>query len=262
MSANIPKPVRGAWRIWVLAASALAAVAGVYAMPRIPQDPTYHLFVDKRTFLGVPNALNVLSNVAFAIVGVAGIRLLLRGRVELRDGRERWPWLVFFAGVALTSVGSAWYHLSPSNESLVWDRLPMAIGFMGLFAAVIAERIDSGAALRLLGPLAVVGVAGVLYWAITERAGDGDLRAYILVQFYPLIAIPLVLFLFPRVYTLSSAFLGAWAVYLLAKVAELEDERIFQLGGVVSGHTLKHLIAAAGIGILVWMLSRRRVQIA
>lgn len=42
---------------------------------------------------------------------------------------------VLFAGVLLTSAGSTWYHLAPTNDSLVWDRLPMTLGFMGLFAA-------------------------------------------------------------------------------------------------------------------------------
>jgi hypothetical protein len=134
----------------------------------------------------------------------------------------------------------------------------MAVGFMGLFAAVITERIDPGAGLRLLWPMVILGVAGVLYWSMTERAGFGDLRPYLVVQFYPLVAIPLVLVLFPRVYTLSSAFLGAWGIYLLAKVVEVEDGRILEFGGVVSGHTVKHLLAATGIGMLVWMLSRRR----
>lgn len=241
-----------------IVASALAAIAAICAMPRMPQDLTYHLFADHRIVLGIPNALNVLSNLAFSAAGLAGVRLLLLGDVEFRDARERWPWLVFFAGVALTSVGSAWYHLAPSNESLVWDRLPMAVGFMGLFAAVITERIDPRAGIRLLGPMVMLGVAGVIYWFVTERAGVGDLRPYFLVQFYPLVAIPLVLLLFPRVYSLSSAFLGACGFYLLAKVAEVEDGRILQLGGLVSGHTVKHLLAAIGIGTLVRMLSRRR----
>jgi N-acetylneuraminic acid mutarotase len=244
--------------IAVIAASALAAIAAVCAVPRIPQDSTYHLFADHGILLGIPNALNVLSNLAFAAVGLAGVTVILLRGAELRDARERWPWLVFFVGVALTSVGSAWYHLAPSNESLVWDRLPMAVGFMGLFVAVITERIDPRIGIRLLGPMVMLGVSGVIYWFVTEQTGVGDLRPYFLVQFYPLVAIPLVLLLTPRVYTLSSSFLGAWSIYLLAKVAEIEDGRILHFGGLVSGHTIKHLLAAIGIGMLVRMLSRRR----
>jgi hypothetical protein len=205
----------------------------------------------------VPNGLNVLSNLAFAVVGVAGLWFLLRRRIDFRDPREGWPWTVFFVGVALTSVGSAWYHLAPSNETLVWDRMPMAVAFMGLLAAVIAERIGVRVGHRLLWPLVVLGILGVLSWYFIRRSGAGDLRPYVLVQFYPVIAIPLILVLFPRTYTLAAGFVGAWVGYALAKVAELEDGRIFRLGGLVSGHTLKHLLAAAAIGILVWMLLRR-----
>jgi hypothetical protein len=208
--------------------------------------------------LGVANGLNVLSNAAFAVVGLAGLRLLRPGAVQLRDERERWPWMAFFVGVALTSLGSAWYHLVPSNDSLVWDRLPMAVGFMGLLAALIAERVDPRAGLWLLGPMVALGVGSVLHWHLTERAGVGDLRPYYFVQFYPLLAIPLVLVLFPRPYTGSSAYLVALAGYLLAKGLELADEPVYRLGWVVSGHTLKHLLAAAGIGALVWMLGHRR----
>jgi Ceramidase len=244
-------------RVTVLVATALIAVGVVYAMPPIPQDPAYHHFADSRPIWGVPNGLNVLSNLAFAVVGVAGLWLLLRRRVDLGDPRERWPWIVFFVGVALTSVGSAWYHLAPGNETLVWDRMPMAVAFMGLFAAVIAERIDAQVGRQLLWPLALLGVAGVLYWYFTQRSGVGDLRPYVLVQFYPVLAIPLILLLFPRKYTLAAGFIGAWVGYALAKVAEIEDGRILGWGGLVSGHTLKHLVAAAGIGALLWMLLRR-----
>ena len=186
-----PQAATRTWRVAVLIATAVIASIAVFCRPPIPQDPAYHHFADTRTVLGLPNGLNVLSNLAFAVVGLAGWWVLRRGRADLRDPRERWPWGVFFFGVALTSLGSAWYHLAPSNETLVWDRLPMAVAFMGLFAAVIAERIDVRSGLRLLWPMVLLGVGGVLYWYFTQRSGDGgDLRPYVLVQFYPVLAIP------------------------------------------------------------------------
>lgn len=249
-----------AWRIGVLVATAILAAVALGSRPPIPQDPAYFQLVDRRTLLGIPNACNVLSNLAFAIVGLAGLRVLLgRGRALLRDPRERAPWVVFFLAVALTSAGSAWFHLAPSNATLVWDRLPMAVGFMALLTALVAERIDARAGPWLLGPMVLAGVGSVLYWFLTERAGAGDLRPYLFVQFYPMVAIPLVLLLFPRVYDGSSGWIVALAAYALAKVAEVADARLFALGAVVSGHTLKHLLAAAGIGALARMLARRRL---
>ncbi|PYU18912.1 MAG: hypothetical protein DMG30_26090 [Acidobacteria bacterium] len=111
---------------------------------------------------------------------------------------------VFFLGVALTSIGSAYYHWAPDNGRLVWDRLPMSIAFMSLLAAIITERITVNAGLRSLLPLMALGIASVLYWHLTELKGQGDLRLYGLVQFYPVMAIPLLLTLFPARYTRSA----------------------------------------------------------
>ena len=244
--------------IALLGSAAVAIVAVLVAGP-IPQDPAYHRFADTRSWLGIPNALNVLSNVAFAIVGAAGLSLVLDGSGGTKDGSARRSWQVLFLAVLLTSFGSAWYHVAPSNESLVWDRLPMAIGFMGLLAAIIAERVDARLGARLLWPLVLLGVAGVVAWILSERRGAGDLRPYILVQYWPLLAIPLLLVVCPRPDGSTQAFLVALGFYVLAKVAEVADEPIFRLGHVVSGHTLKHLLAAAGIGAFVWLQARRRV---
>jgi len=246
------------WRVGVLLATAMAAIVVAFSGTRLPQPRDYIGFVDVRELAGVPNALNVLSNLAFLAVGLAGLAALLGKRAHLRDARERAPWVVFFAGVVLTSAGSAWFHLAPSIPSLAWDRLPMAIGFMGLLCALITERVDAAWGRKLLWPLVGVGVSSVLYWYLSELAGVGDLRPYFLVQFYPLVALPLLLLLFPARYTGSWFYLAALVAYLLAKVAEVRDGALYALGGVVSGHTVKHLLAAAGIGGIAWMLHRRR----
>jgi predicted membrane channel-forming protein YqfA (hemolysin III family) len=243
--------------LWALAAAAVLSAAVLAAVPRIAQEPDYYQFADTRTVLGVPNGLNVLSNLAFAVVGLAGIAVMVsRGRA-LRDPRERWPWLVLFAAVTLTCVGSAWYHLAPSNASLVWDRLPMAVGFMALLSAIVTERIDARVGLWLLVPLVLLGLAGIASWDMSERAGAGDLRLYVFVQFFPLLAIPLVLALTPATYGDSWGYLAALGVYALAKLAEVGDRAIFDLGGLVSGHTLKHLIAAGAVAVLVWAVAAR-----
>jgi hypothetical protein len=246
------------WRVAILLGVGVLAVAWAARHGPIPQPPELLQFADRRTLLGIPNALDVLSSAAFAPVGVAGIAVLLRGQPRFRDARERWPWLVLFTGVALTSVGSAWFHLGPSLDSLAWDRLPMTVGFMGLLAALVAERVGPRAGLALLAPLVATGIGSVVYWLATEHAGRGDLRPYLLVQAYPLAAILLVLALFPRTYDANAGWLAALGAYALAKWAEDHDAAIFAALRVVSGHTLKHLLAAAGVGILLAMLARRR----
>ncbi|MEX2224100.1 MAG: alkaline phytoceramidase [Candidatus Rokuibacteriota bacterium] len=234
----------------------LAALAGVAALlaPPIPQDPAYHRLADARGWLGIPNTLNVLSNVGFLLVGALGLGYL-RGAGDsgraFREPVERWPYVVVFGGLLLTGIGSAYYHWDPDNERLAWDRLPLAITLMGLLAATIAERIGVAVALWLLGPLVALGAGSVVYWHWTEQQGAGDLRLYALVQFYPIVAVPLMLWALPPRYTRGGALLAAAATYAVAKVAEALDGWILSATRVVSGHTLKHLLAAlAGYWVL------------
>jgi len=238
-----------------------AGLAAALAAP-IPQDPGYHRMADGRTLGGVPNALNVLSNAPFVLVGALGLWSVVARRsgdgIRFIEGRERWPYVAFFAGLCLTGVGSAYYHLATGNERLLWDRLPLAVTLMGLFAATLVERIGVRAGVLALGPLVAVGVASVLGWYAGERRGAGDLRLYALVQFYPMLAIPLAAGLFPSRYTRGADVATVIALYGVGKLFELLDARVFSLGGVVSGHTLKHLSAALS-GYWVWrMLVRRR----
>src|SRR6185295_17669796 len=112
------------------------------------------------------------------IGGVLGLRLIFRGRVTFIDPREQLPYLVFFLGALLTCFGSAYYHAAPDNARLVWDRLPMTLGFAGLVSAAVAERADLRLGLRALWPLLGLGVASVIYWYATERGGAGNVIPY------------------------------------------------------------------------------------
>ena len=246
-------------RMAVLLGVLAAALVIAWSVPPVAQDPTYHRFADTRPFLGVPNGLNVLSNLAFLIAGAAGLGLVLggRGRMTVVDDRERWPWAVFFAGVGLTAFGSAWYHLDPGNVRLVWDRLPMTVAFMGLFAAMIGERIGPRVGLALLGPLLVAGAGSVLWWHVGEQQGRGDLRAYGLVQFFPMLAIPLLAWLFPARYTHGGYWGLAVLLYAASKGLELADAPVLARSGLVSGHALKHLAAAAAGFVFCRMLAIR-----
>ena len=140
----------------------------------MPQPLSYHAFADCRAIWSIPNFFNVVSNLPFLVGGALGLALIWRGGGEFIDPREALPYLVFFLGALLTSFGSAYYHLAPDNPRLVWDRLPMTLGFAGLVSAAIAERVDPGSGLRALWPLLAVGAVTVIYWYATERAGRGQ----------------------------------------------------------------------------------------
>jgi hypothetical protein len=245
----------------ILAAAACGAILLVLARPPLPQPPEYHDMADQRTLAGIPNALNVLSNLPFAIVGVMGLAATF-GRRDDRsspfvDRWERWPYAALFAGVALTAAGSSYYHLAPDDARLVWDRLPMTIGFMGLLTALLAERVSISLARWLFAPLLVAGAASVAYWHWSEIQQAGDLRPYLLVQFGSLLLIVLLLVLYPARYSGTPYLVMGLAAYAAAKGLELADRPIFALGQVVSGHTLKHLAAAGGVACLAAMLRAR-----
>lgn len=237
----------------ILAITALS-VAAALLLPGAPQPPGYHVFADRRTFLGVANALDVLSNGAFLLAGLAGLWIAFRPRTVFAQPAERWPYAVFFVGVLLTALGSAWYHLAPDNERLFWDRLPMTIAFMSLLAAQVGDRIDPRAGRALLLPLLAIGAASVVYWRATERAGAGNVVPYGVLQAYSVVILLLIALWLPSRYTRGGDVYAVFACYVAAKIAESFDDRLYELGHVVSGHTLKHLAAAAGAFVVCRML--------
>jgi len=213
-------------RLGALAVLAAAAVVAVFRHAPIPQDQSYHAFADARAWLGIPNFGDVMSNLVFLVVGAYGLRR--------SPAANRPAYLTLCVGVLLVSLGSAYYHWSPSDATLLWDRLPMTVAFMGLFAMLLEERVTD---FKTLPVLVALGVASALYWRET-----GDLRAYILVQFLPLMLMPLILLLFPRRYLDGRLLMTAVFFYVLAKVLETCDRQVFS-SFVLSGHTLKHLSA-------------------
>ena len=252
--------VRGkTFKLVCISGFALLAIAVVLFMPPIPQDPAYHDFVDQRTLHGIPNFWNVVSNVPLVVTGLFGL-LLLIGRQPVAGGLPelRSAYLVFFTGVLLTGIGSAFYHLAPSNAALVWDRLPMTLAFMAFFSMIVGEYLSPGVGRALLWPLLVVGILSIVYWHITESAGRGDLRPYALVQFLPMALIPMIMLLF-RSRLDGSVFLWTMiAAYVVSKITEYYDAEIYAVLGILSGHAIKHIVAAVGALFIYLALRRRR----
>ena len=235
----------------------LLAVALALFLPAVGQPTAYHDFADKREVYGIVNFLDVTSNLAFALAGAAGVLLVLRPRTCFASPAERWPYLVFCIGVLLTAAGSCYYHLEPNNETLFWDRLPMTIAFMSLISAQIVDRVDVRIGLWALVPMLLIGVGTVVYWIVTERQGRGNVMPYVVLQAYAVIVLLKLAAMHPSRYTHGGAIYVVFAAYLLAKVFEHYDRQILEMTGMVSGHTLKHVVAGlAGIPV-AWMLWRR-----
>ncbi|HEX6638990.1 MAG TPA: hypothetical protein VF033_15145 [Steroidobacteraceae bacterium] len=248
------------WRGRALLSITIACLIAAVALPAMPQPLSYHAFADCRTLFGVANFFNVGSNLPFLVAGAWGLGIVLGGGGQFLDPREQLPYLVFFLGALLTCFGSAYYHLAPDNTRLVWDRLPMTLGFSGLVAAALAERFDFTWGLRSLWPLLLAGVITVLYWYATERAGAGNVMPYGVYQGWSVLVIVLLITLFPATRYTDGKYL-AWAAvwYGLAKVFETFDLQIYRLlGGWLSGHSIKHVLAALGVFAIVWQLRLRQ----
>ncbi|MGP0630370.1 ceramidase domain-containing protein [Nitrospina sp. 32_T5] len=252
-------------RVGILLAMTVLSVLAVFSFPPVGQDPDYHSFADTYSLLGIPNFGNVVSNLAFVVVGLMGLTVLRK--VSQRPGsfylpQEKWMFFIAFVGTILIGFGSMYYHWSPGDSTLLWDRLPMTVVFMSVFAGVLADRMGPRVGLAALGPLVFVGLASVLYWDHTETLGQGDLRLYVLVQFLPMILIPLLFLLFPPRYGGSVAFVKILAWYVVAKFFEHFDVWIYSgTAGIMSGHTMKHLLAGAALFFLIpYLQERRRVE--
>ena len=234
---------------YILISVAIISIISLFILSPITQDKKYHDFCDSSTIFNIPNFWNVVSNLPFLIVGCIG--LIKSSKLS----KSKIQYLVFFGGITLVSIGSGYYHLNPNNDTLVWDRLPMTIAFMSLFSIVISEFIDYKKGLKLLIPALLIGLISVIYWLVFN-----DLRIYILVQFYPIIAIPIILIFFKSNYSLSIGYWILSAGYLFAKIFEYYDHETQTILRVFSGHTLKHILAALGIaGLLCTYLKRKKV---
>ncbi len=240
------------------------ATALTFSFPPIPQPQAYLNFVDLRTWLGIPNFGDVVSNIPFVVVGILGLwklNIYWKDPDRFADPLEAIPFLIAFIGLILVGPGSAYFHWVPSNESLVWDRLPITLVIMAFLSTIIAERMHLKTGLFLLPLLLFAGIISVVYWGVTESAGRGDLRLYILTLFLPILVIPFLLLLFPPRYTGARTIIEILIGYGVARVFEHYDALVFEMtNGAISGHSVKHLIMAwAAWGLVRYIRTREKV---
>lgn len=228
----------------------LIALVALLIYGPIPQDQEYHDFADERILFGIPHFLDVLSNLAFLIPGIWG----LVESTRIKNGLLKTIFITIFSGSIFLTFGSGLYHWSPDNFGLMWDRIPIAIIFLSFFTFIIYDVVGKKLAYGLFAPLVLIGVLSVIYWYWTEISGIGDLRAYILVQFFPVIAIPLIIILYKKKINYMKEIYFIFGFFFLAKITEALDEEIYNVLIVVSGHNLKHFfMALSGIYIVLLM---------
>jgi hypothetical protein len=223
--------------------------------PSLAQPGAYHQFANQSTWFGIHNASDVLSNLPFGIAGIWGFWVLHQSLAQIiqptaTEQVRNICIAVFFCGLLATSVGSSWYHLQPDHTGLAVDRLTMAIAFAGLLGVAACERISARSSMALMMFTVLAGPLSLWHSTLT-----GNILPWAVVQFGGLA----ILIGLSFVKTQASAVSLPWivAIYALAKFFEHFDVQVFELTGhLVSGHTLKHLVASLVIFVVVNALAR------
>ena len=223
---------------------ALVAVAG----PVLVQPSHYHDFADQRAWGAVPHAMDVLSNLSFALWGLAGAGVLVQAfRQQAVERTTAWLATLFFGGLMVTTAVSAMYHWQPDNAGLLWDRGGMVLAFAGLLGLAARQGISARAGVALAAAVLVLGPVSVQVWAVS-----GNLLPWGALQFGGMALIVGLACLRPMTGKAGQSPQGLpirWslliALYALAKVLELGDHQVFEwTQHLISGHSLKHIVAS------------------
>ena len=240
------------WReVTLLALAAIPLAVLMLGAEPIPQDPSYHALADTRTCARHPELRQRRVE--------RRISDRRRARTASVPDAGRLGCVAFVAGFLHRRCGDlgrlgAYYHWAPDDATLAWDRLPMTIVFMALFAALTSEHVRLHLEHVLLPVALVLGAASVAWWRYAD-----DLRFYAWVQFAPLVMIAFLLLAYRGRYTHREYLAYGLVAYALAKATELGDAAIFEwTGRMISGHTLKHLLAALALFAVYLMLRKRR----
>ena len=250
---SFPSPHSQARREIALALLVVLLTVLALCGPVVANQAHQHAFADQRTLWGVPCALDVLSNLPFALAGVWGLAALLRQRLQ--------PWgcaveacaALFFVGLVLTACGSAWYHSHPDDAGLLWDRLGMAVAFAGMLGMAAATRVSCRAGVGLAGLALVLAPAAAAWWAAT-----GNVWAWVVVQVGGILLLAALAALAVERGMPVIRLAVVLGCYGLAKLLEAQDHAVWELTqGAVAGHALKHLLAAAAaLPVLAALLPR------
>jgi hypothetical protein len=226
----------------VVGACAAAAVVAI-AMP-VTRTPAFHHYADQRTWLGVPHAGDVLSNLPFVVVALWALRRA-RG----------WLTRLACAGVAAIGVGSATYHVAPSDLTLALDWGPIALGLMFITAVVIDDRLGARAGRIALVVGAAFAIGSVAIWKLGGGTHGGTVTPYGAVQALG-IALPALVALIARGRIPVRPLLLAVLWFAFARLCAANDQQLLDAVGI-SGHSLKHIAAAIASGFALSAITSR-----
>ncbi len=222
----------------------VAVMLGLLALavfgPAIAQPAHQHTFADQRMWGGIPFAMDVLSNLSFALWGVAGGLCLYALIKRIRINTEHALAGLFFAGLVITAAASSWYHLQPDDAGLAVDRLGMVVAFAGLLGLAVAGRISHKAGACMAAAMLFMGPLSMWFWLTS-----GNVLPWLVIQFGGMALIVWMAVVKPVPGALAVRWGVVVAVYAIAKLLELADHQIYELTRhAMSGHSLKHIVAS------------------
>jgi hypothetical protein len=242
----------------LLAALLSLLLVAVFA-PAVAQPAHHHAFSDQRAWSFIPCAMDVLSNLAFALWGLAGLTSLAR------QARQTLPLpavqhglaVLFFAGLLVITAASAWYHWQPDDAGLAVDRLGMVAAFAGLLGLAASDRISGRAGVVLASLVLVLGPISIGAWV-----ASGNVLPWVVVQFGGMALVLGLACLKPLPGALAVRWGLVIAIYAVAKWLEQADAAIYiWTSGLIAGHSLKHVVAGcAAWPVMAAMLRAGKIR--
>lgn len=237
------------WSLWLvlLIAAFILQDKGLLVTPN-----NYHHFVDTRSVLGIHNLMDVMSNLPFLFVG----SLMLWSYNKNNKINHSLSLLIISLGTILVGFGSAYYHWNPTDGTLLWDRLPMAIVFSGIMTYAIQKLALLPKEINVKQfeiSYLLLSLSSVLIWYVGTLFNHNWLALYVFIQFGGMI---LLCYLAGSSYSIQNkallnTILKVITIYALAKITEYYDGLIFHLDtNLISGHTIKHLLSGLALYVV------------
>ncbi|MEP7296595.1 MAG: hypothetical protein ABI702_10410, partial [Burkholderiales bacterium] len=193
--------------------AALLAIVGTafFVWGPLPIDHGAHQYADTRTWLGVPSAANVLSNLPVFWLAVWG---WCATRTSRWPDTLRLPWQAFHLCVMAAALSAGMYHAAPSNVAYAVTHTCMAGAFALMTLGMLAERVDHrfGSGTVCAITLLVATLLGATATMAARPEGHVALRMLQLVEAVPILLIPAGLLRLPGANTSAQGRTTALAI--------------------------------------------------
>jgi len=188
----------------------------------------YHNFADQRNFFNIPNFFNIISNL-FIYIPIHYI-------IQNRENTNKFNMIdILIINILCIIITSIYYHINPNDNTIIFDKISIVSTIITV--CIIILKIENNI-IRII--LYIIGILSVIYWI----KKDNLLFYIILIIGVPIyICYKLYKYTNLRIYIYSHIF-----SLILLRLVEYYDLPIYQFTNqIISGHSLKHIIASINI---------------